>query len=80
MSIRDKEHSSKSKTINFNRHCPVAGFVGPALKQSPAREAAAKSMRCIPWRGWLRNPRAITASLAMTIRFFFVIANPAGWP
>ncbi|MCG8388090.1 MAG: hypothetical protein MJA30_21255, partial [Cytophagales bacterium] len=41
------------------------------VKQSPAREAAATSMRYIYWRGWLRSPCTSIASLAMTIRFLF---------
>ena len=47
------------------------------VKQSPARESVAKSMRYISCRGWLRSPCTGIASLAMTIRFYFVISTPS---
>ena len=57
-------------TLFFSSLRTQGWFGGLAVKQSPAREAVAKSMRYISWRGWLRSPCTSIASLAMTIRFF----------
>ena len=76
-------YASLPMTTLFSSSLRTQGwFVGKAVKQSPAREAAATatSMRYIYWRGWLRSPCTSIASLPMTYFCFFVIANLVGWP
>ena len=51
-------HASLPMTTLFLSSLRTQGwFGGLAVKQSPAREAVAKSMRYISWRGWLRSPQ-----------------------
>ena len=71
-------------SLGYNNLLPTV-IANPArglwrrVKRSPAREAVAKSMRYISWRGWLHSPYTGTASLPMTYFCSFVIANPACW-
>ena len=71
-------------SLGYNNLLPTV-IANPArglwrcVKRSPAREAVAKSMRYISWRGWLHSPYTGTASLPMTYLVLIVIANPAGW-